>query len=109
MLRAAFNASSAALPSGVVLEDVIEATYSDTLEEIISPSDLPIPWIEASMHGMGMAIDPAMLQTSNNAKCIAHISRNPFEVVVSGYLYHKAGEEAWLGVPFEDATAECHW
>merc|ERR1719163_2092481 len=37
MLRAAFSASSAPLPNGVVEDDVIEATYSDILEDIVSP------------------------------------------------------------------------
>jgi hypothetical protein len=114
MLRAAFeeesqDAVAAALPEGVVLEDVIEASYSDDLEQIVNASALPVPWIEASMHGMGMATDTSMLKISDTPKCIAHISRNPFEVLVSGYIYHKASLEAWLGLSFVDADTDCNW
>lgn len=109
MMLAGLNATSEQLPNGVREEDVVEATYSDTLEEIVSPSDLPVPWIEASMNGMGMATTTSMMETSASPKCIAHISRNPFEVIASGYIYHKAGSEAWLGVSFDDAGKDCHW
>lgn len=108
MLRAGFQLSSAPLPTGVSEEDVVEAAFSDTLEDLVRPSDLPIPWIEASMHGMGMATDLSMMQTAS-PKCIAHIVRNPFEVVVSGYMYHMGGSEAWTGLSFSDADTSCNW
>lgn len=108
MLRAGFHLSTTPLPANVQEEDVVEAAYSDTLEQLVSPSELPIPWIEASMHGMGMATDLSMMQTAS-PKCIAHIVRNPFEVVVSGYMYHMGGSEAWTGLPFSNAGTSCNW
>merc|ERR1719305_117923 len=38
--------------------------------------------------------------------CFLHIVRNPFEMLVSGYLYHKAESEDWVLKPFGQALAE---
>lgn len=39
----------------------------------------------------------------NSKTCMLHVSRNPFEVVVSGYLYHMAEGEDWLRQSFGQA------
>lgn len=31
--------------------------------------------------------------------CLLHLARNPFEIVVSGYLFNKANSEHWTGTP----------
>lgn len=56
---------------------------------------------------MGLALNSLMLQTPK-PKCMAHITRNPFEMVVSGYLYHMAvsGAETWLHKPLGQVAKE---
>lgn len=41
-----------------------------------------------------------MLHYLPQQACLLHFARNPFEMIVSGYLYHMADSEAWLSEPF---------
>lgn len=52
---------------------------------------------------MGSAINETEMNHENNT-CLLHIGRNPFEMVVSGYLYHKAEAEDWLEETFGSAV-----
>jgi hypothetical protein len=45
------------------------------------------------------AIDPAEIATPK-ASCWLHVIRNPFEMIVSAYVYHAAGSEEWANTPF---------
>mmetsp|Transcript_20238 Transcript_20238/g.34745 ORF Transcript_20238/g.34745 Transcript_20238/m.34745 type:complete len:387 (-) Transcript_20238:59-1219(-) len=57
------------------------------------------PLIEASWSTMGFASDASMMQTPVPA-CHVHMTRNPFEMVVSGYKYHmSAVEPEWTTIP----------
>jgi len=52
---------------------------------------------------MGSAVYDSEMQTAEPT-CLLHVARNPFELVVSGYLYHKAQAEDWLEHTFDNAT-----
>jgi len=52
------------------------------------------PRVEQNAFTMGYANESLMMQTPIPS-CYAHEMRNPFEMVVSGYLYHMAGSEPW--------------
>jgi len=64
-----------------------------------------VPHIESTALTMGLALNSSMMQTPAPA-CFAQVSRNPFEIVVSGYVYHKSSpkEELWLPTPFGEAV-----
>mmetsp|Transcript_140352 Transcript_140352/g.244394 ORF Transcript_140352/g.244394 Transcript_140352/m.244394 type:complete len:387 (-) Transcript_140352:84-1244(-) len=63
----------------------------------VFPWDTPV--IEASWATMGFATDASMMQTPVPA-CHVHMTRNPFEMVVSGYKYHmSAVEPEWTTIP----------
>eukprot|EP00930_Biecheleria_cincta_P054523 TRINITY_DN4070_c0_g1_i1.p1 TRINITY_DN4070_c0_g1~~TRINITY_DN4070_c0_g1_i1.p1 ORF type:complete len:354 (+),score=40.45 TRINITY_DN4070_c0_g1_i1:127-1062(+) len=51
-------------------------------------------FIDAPWDTLGVATNQAMMHR-NKPSCIAHFNRNPFEVLVSGYMYHKAAAEQW--------------
>eukprot|EP00930_Biecheleria_cincta_P054531 TRINITY_DN4070_c0_g1_i9.p1 TRINITY_DN4070_c0_g1~~TRINITY_DN4070_c0_g1_i9.p1 ORF type:complete len:406 (+),score=41.46 TRINITY_DN4070_c0_g1_i9:127-1218(+) len=59
-------------------------------------------FIDAPWDTLGVATNQAMMHR-NKPSCIAHFNRNPFELLVSGYLYHKAGSEPWLFQSFGSA------
>ena len=44
--------------------------------------------VDCSERGEWQHSDPAPV-------CFLHVERNPFEMIVSGYLYHMSGAEAW--------------
>lgn len=44
---------------------------------------------------LGQAVWPSEM-LFNEPRCLLHVVRNPFELVVSGYLYHMAESEDWL-------------
>lgn len=54
-------------------------------------------------HTMGSAVYDSEMQTAEPT-CLLHVARNPFELVVSGYLYHKAQSEDWLDRTFDNVT-----
>mmetsp|Transcript_14616 Transcript_14616/g.25889 ORF Transcript_14616/g.25889 Transcript_14616/m.25889 type:complete len:398 (+) Transcript_14616:30-1223(+) len=53
---------------------------------------------------MGAATDESEMKSEEEG-CLLHLGRNPFEMTVSGYLYHKAETEDWLLTTFRDALA----
>merc|ERR1711924_106128 len=62
------------------------------------------PFVAEDQVVMGHASDPTMMQTPEPA-CFAHVARNPFEIVVSGYLYDMAESEPWLTqIRFKEAV-----
>merc|ERR1719329_599116 len=47
-------------------------------------------------HALGSALSPPeMVGPRGTPRCLLHFSRNPFEMVVSGYMYHMAKSETW--------------
>lgn len=52
---------------------------------------------------MGMAVDSSLMKT-RGPPCVAQFGRNPFEMVVSGYLYHMAESEPWLHRSFRQVA-----
>jgi len=73
-----------------------------------SGSGLPPPVLQKDPETMGLAFDSSMMQTPAPS-CFAQFGRNPFEIVVSGYLYHMAvtGPETWLLQPFGATAEDC--
>jgi len=56
--------------------------------------DNPMPFL--AMQDSGLILSNAM-----PTGCFAQIRRDPFEVVVSGYLYHRSGAEEWSKVSLQ--------
>lgn len=54
---------------------------------------------------MGSAVSAPEMSVANYSKCFLHFCRNPFEMVVSGYMYHRANSESWLLRSFDNATS----
>ena len=50
--------------------------------------------------------DPNIMRQTHVISCFAQIRRDPFEVVVSGYLYHKSRLERWTRLPLKRTTKE---
>jgi hypothetical protein len=50
--------------------------------------------------------DPNIMRQTHVIPCFAQIRRDPFEVVVSGYLYHKSRSERWTRLPLKRTTKE---
>lgn len=76
-------------------------------EALANLSSVPPIQLEFSARTMGLAMDRSMMLT-RNPSCIAQFSRNPFEMVVSGYLYHMAESESWLTLKkFGQAAPDC--
>lgn len=63
-----------------------------------------IPWATSPTQ---METDKMLVTDANGASvadtCFLHVARNPFEMLVSGYLYHMAAAEPWLLNSFEQA------
>jgi hypothetical protein len=70
-------------------------------------SGLSAPLIESDPNIMGHAVSPSMLQTPGQS-CLAHLARNPFEIVVSGHPYHMAESEPFLLDSFGQAVKIDH-
>merc|ERR1719265_142972 len=57
-------------------------------------------------HALGSALSPPeMVGPRGTPRCLLHFSRNPFEMVVSGYMYHMAKSETWLERSFDNASS----
>lgn len=72
-----------------------------SLQAATRMSESAIGWhghVEAS-HSMAWALNVTDLAECS-LNCFLHVTRNPFEMIVSGYLYHKARAEDWLLMPF---------
>ena len=50
--------------------------------------------------------NPKMMRTAHLLTCVAQIRRDPFEIVVSGYIYHKARSEHWTRLPLKRTEEE---
>lgn len=50
--------------------------------------------------------NPKMMRTAHLLTCVAQIRRDPFEIVVSGYIYHKARSERWTRLPLKRTEEE---
>merc|ERR1719310_2529636 len=57
-------------------------------------------------YGLPWATSESEIPDPMEKSCFLHIVRNPFEMIVSGYLYHKAESEDWVLKPFGQAVAE---
>jgi len=57
-------------------------------------------------YGLHWATSELELPDPMEKSCFLHIVRNPFEMLVSGYLYHKAESEDWLLETFGQALAD---
>jgi len=65
-------------------------------------SEPDLPYITFSGVTMGLALESSQMQTLKPS-CFAQFARNPYELVVSGYLYAMASSEGWMLVPFGEA------
>jgi len=59
----------------------------------LSSPEMQSEWDPEKQTGIHMRQTPA---------CFLHVVRNPFEMLVSGYLYHMSQSEPWLGNTFEN-------
>jgi len=67
----------------------------EAVKGMVSTLRLHSPVIDAPESTLGRATNISMMQTPKPA-CHVHMARNPFELVVSSYMYHMAGAEpAW--------------
>lgn len=75
-------------------------------------SSLPAPLglsVKAADMTMGFATDASMVQTARPL-CLAQMGRNPFEMIVSGFLYHRSSAEVngFKTAPFHQVIAADH-
>mmetsp|Transcript_44645 Transcript_44645/g.74264 ORF Transcript_44645/g.74264 Transcript_44645/m.74264 type:complete len:369 (-) Transcript_44645:73-1179(-) len=64
-----------------------------------------IPNIPIEVHsGFGAATNKKAMGNQDANACVLHIARNPFEMLVSGYLYHRSEAEAWVQTQFGKAV-----
>jgi hypothetical protein len=63
-----------------------------------------LPLFKAPWATLGLATNDKMVQTPRQ-HCILHLMRNPFEIIVSGYLYHRSTAEEWTTTRFGTAVA----
>lgn len=70
--------------------------------------DVPAPLVEcsAARTDVPAVLNPSIMQTVTPT-CFAHVARNPFEMVVSAYLYDTAGAEHYASISFGRAAEEC--
>lgn len=70
---------------------------ADKMRKTLSPGSAPYGSIVKidSSSTMGLALNTSMMQTPGPS-CFAQLARNPFEMLISGYLYHSAASEPWL-------------
>jgi hypothetical protein len=69
------------------------------------------PKIHASSGRLGhvMSEDNVMLEELvNEPACFEHMVRNPFEMLVSGYMYNSAGSEYWAKMTFAQVIASAN-
>jgi len=54
----------------------------------------PPAYVKCHAHDLGHIV--SLQQLNDSEACFGHITRNPFEMVVSGYLYDMANAEGWM-------------
>jgi len=105
------NISQWGLPSWQTVEYIMVGHHkggSTMFKEVNARTELACPdcaTLQNHEDVMGNAVDESMMQTPNPA-CFLHQARNPFEMLVSGYLYNLAGAEEilWANVTFAEAA-----
>mmetsp|Transcript_55024 Transcript_55024/g.100864 ORF Transcript_55024/g.100864 Transcript_55024/m.100864 type:complete len:382 (+) Transcript_55024:53-1198(+) len=69
----------------------------EAVKGMVSTLRLHSPVIDAPESTLGRATNISMMQTPKPA-CHVHMARNPFELIVSDYMYHMGnGEPEWTG------------
>jgi hypothetical protein len=64
-----------------------------------------VPTVYRSSYTMGYGLNESFMQTPRPA-CYLQNARNPFEVVVSGYVYHMAASEPWCNESMRTMTKD---
>jgi hypothetical protein len=82
----------------------VQTETDENVNMFSGDSESKVPYFTSPWNTMGFAINDKMMMTPRQ-HCILHVMRNPFEMLVSGYLYHKAGAEEWTSSRFGTAMA----